>query len=351
MDMVYAPVIVPTLCRAEHFIRCIESLRRNPWAKYTDLYIGLDYPAKESHWEGYRKISAYLENSFPEFRAVKIYKREKNVGAGPNSRMLRLEAEKVFDRFIYLEDDLEVSPNFLEYMDKALMEYEHDPDVVAVCGYSYPLDWKAADGATVVRQSFNCAAWGRGFWSKKRNALERYLKPNGLSKDFSQAYRSGRFGKMIDFAVKDYVSMCENGWSSKKGFLNCTSDLAMRIYLAVNDKYAVMPLISKVRNHGYDGSGEYCQRIEGCSEGNDCVDNYAFSSQPIDAADTFDLIEDRGFDIAKNRTLLNDFDRVPPEIMDDIWKKAENIARGGKYGGALLAGKKAFKKIKRNLGL
>lgn len=349
--MIYAPVIIPTLCRAEHFIRCMESLRRNPWAKYTDLYIGLDYPAKESHWDGYRKISAYLENGFPEFRAVKIYKREKNVGAGLNSRMLRLEAEKDFDRYIYLEDDLEVAPNFLEYMDKALMEYENDPDVVAVCGYSYPLNWKAADGATIVRQNFNCAAWGRGFWSNKKRELDHYLTPNGLCKEFSRAYHAGYFDKMIDFAVKDYVTQCEGGWSGKKGFLNCTSDLAMRIYLAVKGKYAIMPLISKVRNHGYDGSGLYCQRIEGNSAGDFCVDNYAFSRQPIDTAESFELIEDERFDLDENRTLLNDFDRVSPETMEEIWEKAKKIARRGKYGGAMLVGKKAVNKVKRKIGI
>ena len=55
-NMIYAPVLIPTLCRDEHFIRCIESLKRNAWAKYTDIYIALDFPCKESHWDGYNKI-------------------------------------------------------------------------------------------------------------------------------------------------------------------------------------------------------------------------------------------------------------------------------------------------------
>lgn len=31
-------------------------------ADRTELYIGLDFPAEESHWEGYRKICDYLPN-------------------------------------------------------------------------------------------------------------------------------------------------------------------------------------------------------------------------------------------------------------------------------------------------
>ena len=41
---VYAPMLIPTFCRDQHFMRCIESLKKNTWAKYTDVYIWLDYP-------------------------------------------------------------------------------------------------------------------------------------------------------------------------------------------------------------------------------------------------------------------------------------------------------------------
>ena len=349
MAMIYAPVMIPTLCRDEHFIRCVESLKKNPWAKYTELYIGLDYPARESHLEGYRKISEYLQGDFPEFQAVRVYRRKKNVGASRNSAILREEVSKTHDRYIYMEDDLEASPNFLEYMDKAMMEYEDDPEVVAVSGYSYPLDWKAEEGATVVKQNFNGSAWGRGFWRSKREVVAKYLSQNGLGKDFSEAYRSGRFSRMIDFAVKDYVTLCENGWSSKHAFLNTTTDVAMRIYLAVQDKYFIMPLVSKIRNHGYDGSGIYCQRIEGKANDDFCVDNYFFSRQHIDEAETFCLVEDEHFDLEQNRNLLNQFDRTSPEEMAEIWKKAEIIAQRGRYGGALLIGKKAVNKLKRKI--
>ena len=344
-QMIYAPVIIPTLCRDQHFVRCIESLRRNPWAKYTDVYIGLDYPAKEAHWDGYRKISAYLEQPFPEFHAVHIYRREKNVGASTNSGLLRKAAMQNSDRFIYLEDDLEVSPNFLEYMDKALMEYEKDPDVVMVTGYSYPLEWEAARGSTIVKQNFNGSMWGVGMWHPKRNEVLHYLRHNGLNKDFSRAYRSGSLESMIDFAIKDYVNLCEGGWCGKNAFLNKITDIAMRIYLAVQNKYAIMPLISKVRNHGYDGSGQYCQRIEGNAEGDFCVDNYHFSTQPIDESNTVSLVEDHSFKLETNRIMLNNFDRVSSVEMNDVWRRASIINRRGKFVGAILLGEKAIKKL------
>ena len=76
-----------------------------------------------------------------------------------------------------------------------------------------------------------------------------------------------------------------------------------------------------------------------------------FSKQPIDEADTFELIEDTSFDLKANRDLLNAFDRVSPEEMKTVWEKAEKLAKLGKYGGALLAGKKVLKKAARKIGV
>ncbi len=344
--MIYAPVIIPTMCRSEHLIRCVESLRKNSWADKTDVYIGLDYPTQESQRKGYNIIKQYLEGEFSEFHSLTVFIRKKNLGASRNTRALMKACAKEHDRYLYVEDDLELSPNYLQYMDEALMAYENDDSVVGIAGYSYPLSWAAAPGCTVVKQNFNASAWGRGFWFKKRNKLMRFLRPNGLSRQFPRAYHSGKFEQMIDFAVKDYVTLTKNGWSSRRGFLNSTTDVAMRIYLAVCRRYYIMPLTSKVRNHGYDGSGLYCQRIEGKTDSSH-VDGYAFSQQPIDTDTDFTLVEDTRFPMEENRELLNRFDAVPQEEMEQIWQDAKRIAAGGPYYGLFQRAKTIVRRLRR----
>lgn len=49
----FSPVLICTLNRYVHFKRCIESLSACTYADKTDLFIGLDYPLKDEHWEGY----------------------------------------------------------------------------------------------------------------------------------------------------------------------------------------------------------------------------------------------------------------------------------------------------------
>ena len=48
----YAPILIPTLNRYEHFKRCVESLAKCTHAEKTELVIGLDYPPSERYQKG-----------------------------------------------------------------------------------------------------------------------------------------------------------------------------------------------------------------------------------------------------------------------------------------------------------
>lgn len=124
-------ILVPTLCRHKHLEKCLESLKKNPWAKYVDLYIGVDYPTKDSHWPGYREILKLMERDFSMFQSFHLFKRPTNYGADQNLEGLFEEAIKDHEQFIFMEDDVEVSENYLEYMLKALDYFRDDPDVIS----------------------------------------------------------------------------------------------------------------------------------------------------------------------------------------------------------------------------
>ena len=137
-----APLYIPTLCRHEHFKKAIESLKVNTWAKYTTIYIALDYPAKDTHWDGYNKICEYLDsNDFSEFRDFIVVKRSENMGSLANADSMCKEIMKKYDRWIYAEDDLEFSPVFLEYMNKCLKYFENDASFLSACRY---YQWSSA---------------------------------------------------------------------------------------------------------------------------------------------------------------------------------------------------------------
>jgi hypothetical protein len=243
---VYAPVIIPTLCRYEHFKRCIDSLSRCTGAEFTDVYIGLDYPAKEEHWEGYKKICEYVKN-VSGFNNLFVLIREQNFGVRRNNEDLKEQVKRVSDRYIYSEYDNEFSPNFLEYMNEGLTRYKDNPNIMRICGskMTWGIDFqgitKGYDKNVFPAKDYNAS--GVGSWFSKIKKIP-YTKTSVLNswKLTCKAFRKG-----YCTAIQRMMYQLD-----KESQL---PDVGMRLYCAFHDKYCIFPLVSKVKNWGYDGSG------------------------------------------------------------------------------------------------
>lgn len=321
--MTYAPVIIPTLCRYDHFRQCIESLSACTWADRTEVYVGLDYPAKESHKKGYNEIKSYLQkNGNMGFKKLHVLIRPYNYGllgteAHPSNigDLLKMAREK-HESYIITEDDNVFSPNFLVYMDSCLDKYKDDPRVVQVCGYSYPVKWDISEGATVIRQQINASMWGVGFWTKKEIGFKNDISNGRMLQRLPEFIRERRYLKMIDVSLIEYMTAACRQWVYKDKMFQGATDICRRAWLAVNDKYAITPVVSKTRNMGFDGSGAYCQDIDSDINGK-TAGTYNYSNQPIDTADDFALIENTKDSAEENRRRLNDFDyRTPKETAE-----------------------------------
>ena len=303
-------VLIPTLCRNKHLKKCLESLKKNPWAKYVDLYIGVDYPTKDSHWPGYCEIMKLMERDYSMFRSFHLFKRDHNYGADKNLDALYREAIKDHEQFIFMEDDTEFSENYLEYMLKALDYFRDDQDVISVSGYSYPVRLKTEDNCTVITQNAIFNMWGAGFWKNKYEMPQKEIERDlCLIRDFSYNLRNYHFSR---YRKADYIN-CVAGVDPDDRdvrkhcymFTNVT-DIAMGVYMQVNGKYQAMPVISKVRNNGFDGTGLYCQAIKPTNSRRITSDTYDYSSQPIDQGKSFTLRYDEG---KSRKTIFQTLDR------------------------------------------
>lgn len=304
-----APILITTLNRHIHFVRLIESLKLNTWARYTDVYIGLDYPANESHVEGYNEICNYLNQDFSVFNSFVVIKREVNYGSFKNMEDLRNIVLSKYDCFIRTDDDAEFAPNFLEYMNKCLDEYKNDEDVVAVTGYTYPVEWNVSDSSTIFKENFICPMWGTGFWASKYKKIENLLvKEKLLQKEARKIISNGGCLKMSDVCCKEFSELCLSPDYDITLAASIT-DISMRMYLSAYDKYIIMPVVSKVRNHGFDGTGEFCSKVDATVK-NISSKAYPYANQPIDGDMKFDLILDTRNDIVANKCLMNKFDSI-----------------------------------------
>lgn len=260
---VYAPVLIPTLCRIDHFSACVESLSKCTGASSTDLFIALDYPLKESHVVGHNEIKEYLK-TVTGFRSINVIERTENYGYWRNYREALDRIFEKYDRFIFSEDDNVFSPNFLVFVNKGLEKYKDDTSVHSICGYSFPIDIR--DYNYNIYSSCYYSAWGVGEWRHKQYHLTQ--------ETVSELLKSNRFcAKLLcsyPLILSALLSMVNKG-----DLYDDTTSTALSILLG---EYNVFPKISKVRNMGHDGSGVHCGETE--------ID--IFSTQTIDQSDQFD---------------------------------------------------------------
>lgn len=253
--MIYAPVIIPTLNRDEHFIRCVESLKKCKYANDTEIFVSVDFPVHEKHQEGYKKIKKYLQGDFSEFKKMNIFYQSENLGAANNMEFLIDKVSNYYDRYISSEDDNEFAYNCLEYLDKGLMLFENDDKVLNICSAQERGPWKNADESAFFIQI--CPAYGLGCWVEKEQKL-RQVKVEyflNLGRSFSSMRKLYSRSKMCWQQLIEGILWKKNPIFFLEDNIRWC-DTIRSIYAINEDLCFVTPQISKIRNWGFDGSGE-----------------------------------------------------------------------------------------------
>lgn len=252
---IYAPVLIPTLNRYEHVKRCLESLERCTGAEFTDVYIGLDYPPSEKYLEGWKKVDAYLaeKERCHGFKSLIVRRRDHNcgvVGVGSNGYLLRKEFVSEVEYYIYSEDDNEFSPNFLEFMNKALEHYKDDGRVIRVSGYTPVLFSNLTEETTFF--GIDTPAYGLGYWVEKKAKLN-YME---IGKELTISFK--RLLKLYK-TYPALIYMAAHMVKSKKNYGDIRYSMSNLLY----GTFTLQPTQSLVRNWGTDGSGVHSGVVKG----------------------------------------------------------------------------------------
>jgi hypothetical protein len=246
----YAPVLIPTLNRFEHFKRCVSSLVKCNNAVNTVLFIALDYPLKDSHWSGYNQICEYIP-LISGFKEVIVIKREINFGPGINSDDAINFLFNTYPSIIFSEDDNIFSEDFLDFINKGLAVYEFRKDIFSISGYQYPISLpENYDHDVYIWQGYS--GWGVGMWGHKWKKIpweteKAFNVINRFLKNFKEIYN---YNKVANIYVPAKLDMIYQNKIHGDGYI-C-------LYLFLKKMYTVFPVISRVRNLGHDGTGINC---------------------------------------------------------------------------------------------
>lgn len=241
-----APIVLFAFNRPESLKLTLNSLKNNPEAKDSDLFIFVDGPRNEEEKKLTDKTIEVAKKT-EGFKNIRVKASNHNKGLGDSIISGVSEVINEYGIAIVLEDDLILQPNFLSFINQGLKQYSDDKKIFSVCGYTnkirIPKDYPY-DAYLCTRSS----SWGWATWKERWNSVDWKLEN-------WESYRSKKkaFNK---WGGSDCYGMLE-GW--KKGLNN---SWAIRFCFSqfLQDKLAVFPIKSLVQNEGFDGAGTNCKK-------------------------------------------------------------------------------------------
>lgn len=268
--MIYAPILITTLNRYDCLKKCIESLQNNSWADKTELFISVDYPPSDKYFDGYRKIKNYLNGNIKGFRKVNVFYHDKNLGPIDNVEWLRRLVCKSYDRYIFLEDDNELAPCFLEFCDKGLEEFEDDNTILALnasdyvwCGGGYTPPVRIVSQGEINVEKRQLVFHAVAYWENKRKKAQEfceYIEKRGGNLNYREAIKLYNKSKCFFYNYLAMVVFQQEKLPWHKHHLQ-PIDFMIDIYMLLNDKFVLCPIEPLQRDLGVDGNGVNYQKV------------------------------------------------------------------------------------------
>ena len=245
----YSPIALFTYNRADKTQRAVESLLQNKEAKYSDLFVFADGPKTPEKKAGVEENRKYI-HTISGFNSVHIIEREKNWGLANSLIAGITEVINKYGKVIVVEDDLILSPYFLQFMNYGLEKYKDDDRVSSISGFIPPVEEKMPN--TFFLRYFEC--WGWATWDrawKLLNTDTKYLlrKVRMKTYDFNLDGSCGLYG----------ILYCQKVGSVNSWYIR----LYASFYLA--NKLTLFPGKTLVTNEGLDGSGTHCVKSDNSS--------------------------------------------------------------------------------------
>lgn len=244
-----APIALFVYNRPEHTNRILDTLSANRLAKESELFIFSDAAKTEHVQEKVKAVRKLIHNEKWKdcFLKVTIIEADENKGLSKSIITGATELINKFGRIIVIEDDLSLSPYFLDYMNGALEFYEKDSQIWSISGYSFPMK-SLKKYPHDIFYSYRGCSWGWATWKDRWcrmdwevSCYDRFVEDEAWQKRFNRG--GGDLTNMLRLQMEGKI----NSWAVRWCFEQ--SNLEM---------YTVYPRNSYLGNYGWDGSGTNC---------------------------------------------------------------------------------------------
>jgi hypothetical protein len=244
--MNFSPIIIFVYNRLHHLNTLFNSLQKNDLFKKSKVIVFSDGAKNEIDKDKIDKVRELLKiRLIPQ--NSEIIENNVNLGLSKNVIGGLNKIFQIYDRAIILEDDLELSPFFLNYMNDALNLYATSENVASISGYMYPIEPKKFSNNFFFLKLIE--SWGWGTWKRAWNIFENDSLQLKKKIDEKQLANEFNFESGISYykMLTDNINGLNDSW-------------AVRWYAStfLKNMNTLFPSKSFVKNIGVDNSGEHC---------------------------------------------------------------------------------------------
>ncbi|MEO1653324.1 MAG: FkbM family methyltransferase, partial [Bacteroidota bacterium] len=189
MENDLAPIVLFVYNRPQHTRRLLESLRANPLSRKSILYVFADGPRPTATAKEQEQIQAVrnLLQAVNWVKEIHIHESLDNLGLYKNVLYGIDQVLREYPKVIVLEDDLELSPSFLAYMNQALVFYQDQSQVMHINAFLPPMKKVPSEAFF----SGLALVWGWATWDRAWKVFRADAKP--LIEDIKREKRWGYF--------------------------------------------------------------------------------------------------------------------------------------------------------------
>jgi len=162
MNKQRTPIALFTYDRPDHTRRVLDSLARCARLDECRLYVFCDGPKEAAQAAGVAAVRQVVREWSTRLGAA-VFEREVNIGLARSVVTGVTELCKEYGEVIVIEDDLELHPDFLDYMLQALDKYRHEQAVYQISGYMFPLKHPRQPDAFFLPLT---TTWGWATWQR-----------------------------------------------------------------------------------------------------------------------------------------------------------------------------------------
>lgn len=242
--MKYAPILLFVYNRLTHTKQMVESLKNNSLAKESIVYIYSDAAKNTESERSVAEVRKYI-HSIDGFKEINIIERSENWGLARNIIDGVTSQVNQYGKVIVLEDDLIVSPYFLQFMNDALEVYKDEERVGHIQACDFTKDPTLPDTFLIKWTG----SWGWATWDR----AWKHFNPDG--KELLKQMTSEKKDRIFDFNGKyPFTRMLRRQTEGK----NNSWAIRWNASLFLADILSLNVGKSLVKNNGFDGSGTNC---------------------------------------------------------------------------------------------